>query len=503
MSQGGDGSSALSGAARWRAIGAEPVMAEQMTARGRWGMVAAAAPTAALIGAEILRAGGNAYDAAAAMGLAETVLLPPKCGLGGDLIALAWDKGAPAPEALLAIGGAPAGLGEVAAAGGMTETGPTSIGVPAAPMGYLALVAKGRLPLARLAEPAIGLAARGFAWSRICSVLCDESRALVAAMNPEGTVYYPYGYDGDVLTPGTPVRLPGMAAMLEELVARGPDFYAGPVGDAVAARVARAGGVLTKEDLLTAQAEWLPATAASLAGMALHVTPLPTHGGSLADAVAGLDPVAAASQPRVYREVVEAINRRRRDLSGISGTSMVTAVDDAGTIVTLIHSNSYPRFGSGLIVPEFDMILANRAGRGFSSTVGHANFPEAGKRPVTTLHAWAVETGDGMRLMGATPGGANQMPWNAQTLARIAAGETDPGKLIVAPRWEWRPSDDGVVIEEGFDAETVFAFREAAPSVYEVPRWATRPAMQIACVAADGAGLLAADPRTVGMALAL
>ncbi|HZF46395.1 MAG TPA: gamma-glutamyltransferase [Sphingomonadaceae bacterium] len=503
MSQGGDGSSALSGAARWRAIGAAPVMAEQMTARGHWGMVAAAAPTAALIGAEILRAGGNAYDAAAAMGLAETVLLPPKCGLGGDLIALAWDKGAPAPEALLAIGGAPAGLGAVAAAGGMTETGPTSIGVPAAPMGYLALAAKGRLPFGRLAEPAIGLAARGFAWSRICSVLCDESRQLVAAMNPEGTVYYPYGYGGDVLTPGTPVRLPGMAAMLEELVARGPDFFGGPVGDAVAARVARAGGVLTKEDLLTAQAEWLPATAASLAGMALHVTPLPTHGGSLADAVAGLDPVAAGSQPRVYREVVEAINRRRRDLSGISGTSMVTAVDDAGTIVTLIHSNSYPRFGSGLIVPEFDMILANRAGRGFSSTVGHANFPEAGKRPVTTLHAWAVQTGDGTRLMGATPGGANQMPWNAQTLARIAAGETDPGKLIVAPRWEWRPSDDGVVIEEGFDEDVIAGFRAAAPSVHEVPRWATRPAMQIACVAADGAALLAADPRTVGMALAL
>lgn len=503
MSTGADGSSALSPMARWRGTGAEPIMAEQMTARGHWGLVAAAAPTAALIGAETLRAGGNAFDAASAAALAETVLLPPKCGLGGDLIALSWAPGAQAPEALLAIGGAPAGLAEVAAAGGMTETGPTSIGVPAAPMGYLALAGRGRLPLASLTAPAIALARRGFAWSRICSVLCEESRDLVAAMNPEGTVYYPGGYAAEVLSPGTPVRLPGMAAMLEELTQRGDQFFAGPVGAAVAARVARAGGVLNQADLMTAQADWQPVQAGTLAGLALHVTPLPTHGPSLADAVAGLDLAAASSQPRVYAEIVAAIKRRKRDLSGLSGTSMVTAVDADGQMVTVIHSNSYPRFGSGLIVPEFDLILANRAGRGFSSQPGHPNFPEAGRRPATTLHAWGVRLDDGTRLIGATPGGANQMPWNAQTLARLAAGESDPGKLIVAPRWEWRPSDDGVILEEGFDAEALAGFSAMAPSVHQVARWATRSAMQIARVSPGGAATLAADPRTVGAALAV
>ena len=116
--------------------------------------------------------------------------------------------------------------------------------------------------------------------------------------------------------------------------------------------------------------------------------------------------------------------------------------------------------------------------------------------------AWAVGLADGTRLLGATPGGANQMPWNAQTLARIAAGESDPGRLIAAPRWEWRPADDGVIVEDGFGPEAMGGFA-LAPSLHTVPRWAMRSAMQIVRVGADGAGSIAADPRTVGAALAL
>lgn len=503
MAAGDDGSSALpgaTGAAKWRATGAEAIMAEQVVGRGSWGMVAAAAPTAAFIGAEALRAGGNAFDAAVAAALAETVLLPPKCGLGGDLIALSWRRDAAVPESLLAIGGAPAGLADIAAAGRMEETGPTSIGVPGAAMGYLALAARGHLGAERLAAPAIALAERGFAWSRICTVLCEESHALVAAMNPGGTIYYP---DGAVMAPGTIARLPGMAALLREWATRREGFFAGPVGDAIAKRIAQASGVVTKDDLLTAQAEWLAPARSGLAGLDLYVTPAPTHGQSLADAVNGLNAQDAADQSLVYRHAIEAINKRRRDLSGISGTSMVSAVDENGDMVTVIHSNSYPRFGSGLVVPEYDLILANRAGRGFSSQPGHPNFPVAGRRPATTLHAWAVGMADGVRLLGATPGGANQMPWNAQTLARVVAGESDPGRLIVAPRWEWKPADDSLIAEEGFNEAALAAFAAAAPAVHPVPRWATRSAMQIIRLSADNQAVAAADPRTVGAVVAL
>ena len=107
------------------------VMAEQCTGRGRDGVVCAAAPLAAAAGAESLREGGNAFDAVVTATLAETVLLPPKCGLGGDLVAIVRRAGEPEPVALIAVGGAPAQLAAVASAGEWRDVGPTSVGPPA------------------------------------------------------------------------------------------------------------------------------------------------------------------------------------------------------------------------------------------------------------------------------------------------------------------------------------------------------------------------------------
>jgi len=487
---------------KWRPVGAEAIMAEQCQVRGPAGVVGAAAPTAALIGAEALRAGGNAFDAAVAAALAETVLLPPKCGLAGDLIALVWRAGQDAPEALLAIGGAPAGLADVAAAGGMQDTGPNAVGVPAAPAGYLALAKAGMLSLERVAAPAIQLARRGFSWSRVCSVLAEESAKLVANYNPEGTVYFPRG---QVIKPGELVKLPRMARLLEEFVASQEDFLAGRVGDAIVARVQESGGVLTRHDLLSsARAEWVPAQKSDLAGMPLFVTPAPTHGPSLVAAVKDLDGGADAAAASVLRNVYAAIASRGKELADPSGTSMVSAVDGDGTMVCIVHSNSYPRFGSGLIVGEYDLILSNRAGRGYSSEPGHPNFPVAGRRPATTLHAWAVRDRDCSRYLGGTPGGANQMTWNAQTLARFAAGERDIGRLIAAPRWEWLPRDNSILAEHGFSAEEKEVLEGIAPGVDYADRWALRSAMQIvACDDGSGLARAGADPRTVGTVLAL
>lgn len=498
MTEQDEGSSAIRPAS-WREVGAAAIMAEQCQARGRWGICAAAAPTAALIGAEALRAGGNAFDAAVAAALAETVLLPPKCGLGGDLIAICWRPGEEAPEILLAVGGAPAALADAAAAGHLSETGPFAVGVPAAPAGYAALAARGRLALARLAAPAIALATRGFAWSRICAVLSDESRTLVLGHNPGGTRYYPGGAS---LRPGDIVQLPGMAALLSLFAERGAALLEGAVGDAIVARVRAAGGILEGDDFRFARAEWVAPVSLEVEGVRLFATPAPTHGPSLLDAVARAG-MGGRSQAEAYKAAVAAIAARRDTLSDPSGTSMVSATDADGILVAVIHSNSFPRFGSGLIVEDYDLILANRAGRGFSARPGHPNFPAAGKRPATTLHGWAAALPGGARLLGGTPGGVNQMPWNAQTLARLLAGERDPGRLVVAPRWEWRPADDGMLAEAGFAPEEAAALAAAAPSFATVDRWAMRSAMQL--VSCDGRGMMAAavDPRTVGGVIAL
>lgn len=488
-------------AGTWRLAGPVAIMAEQCQARGPRGAVAAAAPAAALIGTEILRAGGNAYDAALAAALAETVLLPPKCGLSGDLVALAWSRNDEAPEALLAIGGAPAGLAALANRGEMHATGPSSVGVPGAPAGYLALAQRGRLPLERLAAPAIEMARQGFCWSRICSSLSEESADLVSRYNASGTRYFP---DGRVIPPGTVTTLPGLAAALESLVADRSAFLTRKVGEAILACVHSHGGILTMADFATAaHAEWVRAARGNLGNRALFVTPAPTHGPALLHALGRLNEAVSMPAAAVYADVVAAIAWQRRELADPSGTSMVSAVDADATMVTIVHSNSYPRFGSGLIVDQYDLILANRAGRGFSAEPGHPNFPVAGRRPATTLHAWALAGPGRCRLQGATPGGANQMPWNAQTLARVIGGELDIGRLIAAPRWEWNPVDDSISVEAGFSDAEIEVLRACAQRTQQVERWAMHSAMQIIAVDPDRSIVAAAaDPRTVGAALA-
>ena len=85
------------------------------------------------------------------------------------------------------------------------------------------------------------------------------------------------------------------------------------------------------------------------------------------------------------------------------------------------------------------------------------------------------------RWAGATPGGVNQLPWNAQTVARLLAGEERPGMLVAAPLWEWMPDDDGVRVEAGFAADDVEALRPQAQPRRE------RPAMGVQVGAAGRA----------------
>ncbi len=476
------------------------VMAEQVTARGLRGVVAAAAPLAAQAGWRVLHEGGNAFDAAVAAALAETVLLPPKCGLGGDLIAIALRDGGAAPEALIAVGGAAAGHAAVAEAGRWRDVGPDSVGPPAAGAGYAALAALGRCGRERLAADAVGLATGGFPWATVCTRLAEQAHALVAEMHPEGCAYYP---GGRAIAPGAPVRLPGLAAALASWVELGERFLDGPVGDAIVRAVHARGGALCASDLAHATASWAPCATTTAAGRRLWATPSPTHGPGLLEAVADAAAAGDLGPSGVHAAVMRAIARQREALGDPGGTSIVSAADAEGNAVVVVHSNSYPRFGSGIIVPEYELPLANRAGRGFTPVPGHPNFPVAGRRPATTLHAWAVADPAGaVRLLGGTPGGANQLPWNAQSLARVLAGEERPGVLVAAPVWEWLPDDDGLRVEAGFDEGTAPA--PDGTRVVRAPRWGCKSAQQVLRLPRQGeAWEAAADPRTVGLALGL
>jgi gamma-glutamyltranspeptidase/glutathione hydrolase len=230
------------------------------------GMVSAADPRAAQAGREILDAGGSAADAALATLVALTVVEPQSSGIGGGGFLVYHDEGsgrtssfdgreqapmAAGPDWFFGPDGKPMG-GREAVPGGR------SVGVP----GNIRMMAMahgrhGKLPWKRLFEPAIRLARDGFAvtprFHRSLTSVKD-----LAASTPWGRATY-YGADGAPNPVGTVVKNPELAAFLEQVAARGPEwFYTGPNADALVRTVngaARNPSRMTKGDLASYDAK--------------------------------------------------------------------------------------------------------------------------------------------------------------------------------------------------------------------------------------------------------
>lgn len=473
-------------------------VAQLCRAQGVRAVVTSAAPIAASIGIAMFHEGGNVYDAAVAAALAETVLLPPKCGLAGDVVALAVESGQK-PRALVSVGGAAKGLAAEVTARGLPRTGGLSVGIPGAPAGYMEIARRSRLPLERLVAPAVALAREGFPWSPVNELLTQQSEKLLRRENPDGVVYLP---EGQPVSAGRPVRLPSLAIVLEEFALREEHLFDGPLGDTFAAAVQERGGIITKDELTSSRPRWSSAAEVNVGEFLLWATPAPTHGPSLLDAASRFPTVT--DQGTLVQCVEDAIERRRVNLADVEdgGTSVVSVADGEGNAVLIVHSNSFQRYGSGIVLSPYGLVLSNRAGRGFSNVPGDANFPASGRRPATTLNAWAAGTRRGVRFLGATPGSENQMRWNSQTLAALLRGERDPGRLVSAPRWG-RYGDE-LLVEEGFDPENIQSLLSLGTTVRIVQRRSLRSAQQVICLAEPGDVLCAgADPRTGAAALAL
>ena len=211
------------------------------------GMVSAADPRAAAAGAEMLRKGGSAVDAAIATLLALNVVEPQSSGIGGGGF-LVYSAGGAAPVTYDGRETAPAAAGptwffkdgqpmsiDEAIPGGK------SVGVPGnVRLMAMAHRAHGKLPWATLFQPAIHLARDGFQVTKRLNFALgrgDDEGLSVAALTPAGRALY-FGRDGKPLPVGTIVRNPAFADFLTKLAARGPDsFYVGPNAQAIVGAV--------------------------------------------------------------------------------------------------------------------------------------------------------------------------------------------------------------------------------------------------------------------------
>ena len=218
-------------------------------AEGRLGMVAASQPDAAAAGVEILRAGGNAADAAVATAFALSVTDISQTGLGGGGALTWYDAGRGRAEHLTFY--PRTGEDTLWAVNDTTAAGRRA-GRAAATPGMVAGLLEahrkfGRLPLARVMAPAIRLARDGFTVTPLLSRTIASSRTKLLEEPTAAARLMP---GGEPLAPGARLVQPELAATLERIATEGRDaFYTGPVADRLSAAVRARGGLITVRDV--------------------------------------------------------------------------------------------------------------------------------------------------------------------------------------------------------------------------------------------------------------
>ena len=219
------------------------------------GMVAAGHPLAAEAGMRILKAGGNAIDAAIATWAVQGEVEPGMTGLGADMFVLYYNAKTGQVKFINGTGFAAqaATIDFYKSKGGIPDEGPLSIAVPAAVSGAAyAVNTYGTKPLADVLAPAIEIADGGFPVSEALADGIRSARAKIAKFPSTTTIYFK---DGQPLAMGDIIRNPDLARTLRAIAAQGPDaFYKGDIARTTAAFLKANGGIITEADLAGVQA---------------------------------------------------------------------------------------------------------------------------------------------------------------------------------------------------------------------------------------------------------
>ena len=290
-----------------------------LTAFGDSAMVASNSSFASEAGVEMLRAGGNAVDAAVAVGYALAVTYPFAGNIGGGgfmnirladgrVLSLDYREMAPLAASRDMY---------VNAEGKLTDrsvVGHLASGVPGAVAGmHEALSRHGSLSLAQVIAPAIRLARDGFAVDSALSRSLRGARERICRFEGCAT-YFP---GGEAVAPGATLRQPDLARTLQLIAERGTaGFYAGPVADSLVAEMQRGGGIITHEDLKRYEPKWRDPVVSDYRGYTLITMPPASSGGitmtqsfNILETFAPLSPRAGA---RTACCRTEAVARRSR-----------------------------------------------------------------------------------------------------------------------------------------------------------------------------------------------
>ncbi len=247
---------------------------------GDRGMVAASHPDAAGAGAEILRAGGNAVDAAVATAFALSVTDISQTGLGGGGSLTFYDarrRSAVHLSFYPRAGSDPAWAVADTAAPASRAAG-RAAGVPGMVAGLVASQLRfGRLPLDRVIAPALRLARDGFVVTPLLSRTILSARARLEADSAARALLLP---DGQPLRPGDRLVQPALAQTLARIAAdSGRAFYRGEIAERLALDVQARGGLISVRDLQQYPVRTMQPICAEWMGHTVLAAP-PPHGGA-------------------------------------------------------------------------------------------------------------------------------------------------------------------------------------------------------------------------------
>ncbi|HEX2691989.1 MAG TPA: gamma-glutamyltransferase family protein [Kofleriaceae bacterium] len=473
-------------------------------------MVASSQHAATSAGVAILRAGGNAADAAVAVAAALNVTEPTGTGIGGDCFALYYDAATRAVTALNGSGRAPARLTLELLHGQRIAALPPyhahTVTVPGACAGWFDLVARhGTLPMAQILAPAIELAEAGFAVGAVTAHLwaVGLERQKGAANLAELSI------DGRAPRAGERFRNPGLARTLRAIAQGGPDaFYRGEIAAAIVAVIEASGGVMTAADLAAHTSTWDEPISTTYRG--IRVWECPPNGQGIAALLAlnllegfplrGQDPLGAdrlhlcaeamrlafadtrwyVADPRVSKvPVAELLSRdyaaRRRALidparaaadvthgAPVAGSDTVyfCVVDGRGNACSFINSN-YMGLGTGIVPRGWGFTLQNR-GHNFSLDPRHPNALAPNKRPYHTIIPGMITRDDGS-LYGpfGVMGGFMQPQGHVQVVVGLIDDEAAPQAVLDRPRFCLEPIEGKVrlALEDGIPPATVQALQ--------------------------------------------
>lgn len=502
---------------------------------GTRGMVTSMHPTATDVAAQVLREGGNAVDAAIALGAAISVTSHDWSGIAGDSAWLIYLAGPRTYHFLDGYSVCPAGttpqrlierfgLDRRRDTTGLREEPPEQrhVGVvtamvPGTPAAWCELAAQhGRLPFAQVLEPAIGLAEHGIVVNRYAADALERAAPKLQPFESSRAVFF--SGNGELPCEGETLRQAELGETLRRLARNGrPEFYSGETARQIVDYCRRNGGTITLRDLAGYQTKWRPVVRGTYRGREIVVCGPPTagphviqglnllegydlaasgyhteqtlhrlieclklclaerrsHGGDPDFQLMDLTETLSKEAAAVLRKSISGERAMRRGEHAVMGesTTHFVVADAEGNIVNATQTIG-SAFGCGEVVSGTGMLMNDRTW--WMALEEGPNIVAPGHR-ANIGHAPTIVAANGRPCLAlGSPGGFGIVQYVIQTLVNVLDHGLDLQSAIEAPRFKIEDLAGRVAIERSLPERVRQALAAMGHKIEELPEWTDR-----------------------------